>query len=97
MLPAGGEFTSRLFKSIRQDRGIAYGAHTEVWYYGPASLWLARSPVETAKTREALEVFVKKPRGLGGERPVTAEELSIAQECDVERVSFRDPAGPFHR
>jgi len=41
---------------------------------------VARAPVQTDRTRESMEEMAKEIRGILGPKPITAEELSKAQD-----------------
>jgi zinc protease len=75
----GGMFSSRLMQNIRQEKGYAYEAGSQIWAFSSFGFWLAKSPVQTDKTVEALTEFVKELRGLGGEKPITEAELESAK------------------
>jgi zinc protease len=85
-------FSSRLMQNIRQDKGYAYEAGSEIWSYRSFGFWLAKSPVQTDKTAEALAEFVKELRGLSGEKPITPEELETAKAAII-----RGYPGQFER
>jgi predicted Zn-dependent peptidase len=76
----GGGVFSRLFHSIRLDRGIAYEASSSLGTLPDYGLWIANSPVQADKTREAMATFARELRGLAGERPITPAELDAAKQ-----------------
>ena len=76
----GGGVFSRLFHSIRLDRGIAYEASSSLGTLPEYGLWTASSPVQADKTREALEAFRQELRGMAGEKPITQSELDAAKQ-----------------
>ncbi len=76
----GGGVASRLYRSIRLDRGIAYEASSSLDLLPDYGLWAANSPVQADKTREAMAAFTQELRGLAGERPITQAELEAARQ-----------------
>ena len=76
----GGGGYSRLYRDIRLQRGIAYGANAGLSILPGYGLWIAHSPVQADKTREAMAAFTKELRDLAGDRPITQEELDGAKQ-----------------
>jgi zinc protease len=76
----GGGISSRLFRSIRLDRGIAYEASSGLDTLPEYGIWSANSPVQADKTREAMAAFAQELRGISGERPITQAELDTAKQ-----------------
>jgi zinc protease len=76
----GGIYSSRLNIKIRRDKGISYGAGSELQTFSGTGMWLARSIVQLDNTRQAVSEFLKELRGIAGEKPITAEELETARE-----------------
>ena len=75
-----GEMSAnRLSENIRQQKGIAYFAASQLWHYPGLGLWVAWSPVQVDRTAVAIREFQKELRGLGGEKPITAVELDQAR------------------
>jgi zinc protease len=75
----GGQFTSRVNMNLREDKHWSYGAGTLFWDARGPRPFLAYAPVQTDKTKESIEELLKELRGIGGDRPVTAEELQAAE------------------
>jgi len=76
----GGQFTARLNKNLRQDKGYSYGYRSWFEWHRDSSLFLAGGAVQTEVTAEALKETIKELDEVKGERPVTQEEFRIAQE-----------------
>jgi zinc protease len=74
----GGTFTSRVNMNLREDKHWSYGAFTFFRDARGQRPFVVYAPVQTDKTKEALVEVGKELRGIVGERPVTAEELSRA-------------------
>ncbi|HXP62420.1 MAG TPA: insulinase family protein, partial [Dongiaceae bacterium] len=76
----GGSFTSRMNMNLREDKHWAYGAGTAVVYARGQGPFVAYAPVQTDKTKESMVEVDKELRGILGQRPITAEELTTAQK-----------------
>jgi zinc protease len=79
----GVGFFSRLYRSIRLDRGIAYDVDSTLDAVSGNGLWVANSAVQADKTREALGVFTQELRGFAGEKPITQTELDAAKQIEI--------------
>ena len=75
----GGQFVSRVNMNLREDKHWSYGASTVLLGTSGPRPYLGFAPVQADKTKEALAEFIKEVRGIRGERPVTADELAMAQ------------------
>jgi zinc protease len=71
----GGKFTSRLNANLREDKGYTYGAGSFFFFVKGLGPFLAYTQVQSEVTKESLVEMVKEFRGIGGEIPVTEEEL----------------------
>jgi zinc protease len=75
----GGLFTSRINMNLREDKHWSYGAFTLVWDARAQRPFIAIAPVQTDKTKESLQEVIGELRGVRGDRPVTTQELEMAQ------------------
>ena len=75
----GGMFGSRLNMNLREEKHWSYGARSLLWDARGQRPFLAVAPVQTDKTKESLEEMNKEFRGILGDHPVTADELSRVQ------------------
>jgi zinc protease len=75
----GGAFTSRLNMNLREDKHWSYGARAAVWSARGPQVFSAYAGVQTDKTAESVAEFVKELNDILGGRPITADELSRAQ------------------
>lgn len=73
----GGEFTSRVNMNLREDKGWAYGAYTFTTGARGQRMWLVYAPVQTDKTKESIAELGREFTAYLGDRPATAEELSL--------------------
>ena len=75
----GGQFTARLNKNLRQEKGYSYGYHSGIqWNQGP-SLLSAGGSVQTAVTQESVAETLREFNDVHGARPITQEELDVAK------------------
>jgi zinc protease len=75
----GGQFVSRLNMNLREDKHWSYGAFTLIWDARGQRPFIAYAPVQTDKTKESMIEVDRELRGILGNKPVTADELSKAQ------------------
>ncbi len=75
----GGTFTSRVNMNLREDKHWSYGAGSIVWDARGQRLFFVYAPVQTDKTKESMTEVSKELQGIRSDKPVTAEELSQAQ------------------
>jgi zinc protease len=76
----GGSFISRINMNLREDKHWAYGAGGFLVDARGQRPYLFYAPVQADKTRESMQELLKEIRGIRGERPVGAEELSGAKD-----------------
>ncbi|MES2106327.1 MAG: pitrilysin family protein [Pseudomonadota bacterium] len=79
----GGTFSARINMNLREDKHWAYGAYSYIYPAVGQRPYLSTSPVQTDKTREALQELVKEYANVAGAKPITAEELKDAQTNDT--------------
>jgi zinc protease len=82
----GGDFGGRMNMNLREDKHWAYGAYTLLFGAVGQRPFLVYAPVETDKTKEALEEVNKELRGIHGSNPATAEELSRVKKSETLRL-----------
>jgi zinc protease len=76
----GGQFISRLNMNLREDKHWSYGAGTIFFDARGPRPFIAYAPVQTDKTKESVAEIAKELKGIGADRPVTAEELQTAKD-----------------
>ena len=74
----GGAATNRLFKTLRSQQGLTYGASSELECNRFSGIWVAKTSTRTSGTVQALEMILEQMKRLR-ERPVSGAELSTAQ------------------
>ena len=75
----GGQFVSRVNLNLRQDKGYTYGVRTGFELrrgLGPFSL---QTSVQSDKTVPAIREAIREIVDIRGERPATADELTMAK------------------
>ena len=79
----GGTFSSRINMNLREDKHWSYGVGSQIVPAVGQRTFLTRSPVQTDKTREALQELVREYGDMAGARPIAAPELREAQEREA--------------
>ena len=75
----GGTFGSRLNMNLREDKHWSYGARSVLLATTAQRPFINLAPVQTDKTKEALEEMRKEFKEVVGARPPTEEELDKAK------------------
>jgi predicted Zn-dependent peptidase len=77
----GGNRSSRLHQSVREDLGLAYYVYSDVDQYHDAGLLGVSAGVNIERVEKALEVTLQEHYQLAiGKNPITKEELSKAKD-----------------
>ncbi len=74
----GGSFGSRINLNLREDKGYTYGARAGFSRSRGAGMFVASAKVKADKTRASLDEIFAEIKGIGGDRPVTKQERSVA-------------------
>jgi zinc protease len=74
----GGSFSSRLYKEVREKRGLAYGVFDSLVWLNHASVLIGGTGTRAEATGEAIKVIEDEFRLMAKEGP-TAEEVSKAK------------------
>lgn len=75
----GGSFTSRINMNLREDKGWSYGARSLVLDAAGPRFFLAYAPVQSDKTAESVAEMHRELTEVLGDRPLSTDELSRAQ------------------
>jgi len=70
----GGSFTSRLNMDLREDKGWAYGASSQIRLVRETLPFLVYAPVQTDRTGDSIKAAIGDMRAFLGRQGVTAEE-----------------------
>ena len=74
----GGSFTSRLYREVREKRGLAYGVSDSLVWFNKAAVVIGGTATRSDKTSEALAIIEAETKRMAAEGP-TAEELAAAK------------------
>jgi predicted Zn-dependent peptidase len=75
----GGTFVSRINSKLREEKGFTYGVRSSFDYRRQPGPFVVQTSVQASATTEAIADIVHEIRGIGGDRPPTAAELTRAQ------------------
>ncbi len=75
----GGSFTSRLYKEIREERGLAYSVYTFLAPFDHAAVFLGGTATRADRADETLKLIDQEIRHMAESGP-TEEELSKAKK-----------------
>jgi zinc protease len=79
----GGAFGSRINSNLREDKHWSYGSASRLRDARAQRPFYAVAPVQTDKTKESMMEVNKELRGVVGNRPFTADELSKIQSNET--------------
>ena len=74
----GGSFSSRLYREVREVRGLAYGVNTHLAWYERAAVMMGGTATRADATGETIDVIDAEFRRMAAEGP-TEEELTKAK------------------
>jgi zinc protease len=74
----GGSFSSRLYREVRETRGLAYGVNTSLLWFKNAAVVLGGTATRADRTADALSVIEQETKRMAAQGP-TAEELEAAK------------------
>jgi zinc protease len=74
----GGSFSSRLYREVREKRGLAYGVSNSLVWFRHAAVVLGGTATRADATAEALAVIEQETKRMAETGP-TAEELATAK------------------
>jgi zinc protease len=75
---AGGSFTSRLYREVREKRGLAYGVSDSLLWLDNAAVVIGGTATRSDKTGEALAIIEAETKRMAAEGP-TADEMAAAK------------------
>ena len=75
----GGTFSSRLYREVREKRGLAYGVSESLVWFKSAALYLGGTATRADRTADALAIIEAETRRIAEEGP-TADELVAAKD-----------------
>ncbi|MFZ0102256.1 MAG: pitrilysin family protein [Pseudolabrys sp.] len=74
----GGSFSSRLYREVREKRGLAYGVNSSLAWFRHAAVVIGGTATRADRTADALAVIEQDTKRMAAEGP-TAEELEAAK------------------
>lgn len=74
----GGPATNRLFKALRSQQGLTYGASSDLVCHQPLGNWVAKTFTRTAETGKSLQLVLEQLNRLR-DIPISEQELDAAQ------------------
>ncbi len=74
----GGSFSSRLYKEVREKRGLAYGVSNSLVWFKNAAIMMGGTATRADRTGEALSIIEAETRRMANEGPA-ADELEAAK------------------
>jgi zinc protease len=74
----GGSFSSRLYREVREKRGLAYGVSTSLVWFRNAAVVLGGTATRSDRTADALAVIEHEIKRMAAEGP-TQDELDAAK------------------
>ncbi|MGE0565124.1 MAG: M16 family metallopeptidase [Pseudolabrys sp.] len=74
----GGSFSSRLYREVREKRGLAYGVSDSLIWFRRAAVVVGGTATRADRTREAISVIETEIKRMADEGP-TPEELAKAK------------------
>jgi zinc protease len=75
----GGSFSSRLYKEVREKRGLAYGVSDNLVWFRRAAVVIGGTATRADRTADALRVIEHEIKRMAADGP-TAEELQEAKD-----------------
>jgi predicted Zn-dependent peptidase len=75
----GDGTSSRLFRTIREDRGLAYSVGSSVIRYTDTGLWMVYAGTSSKQEAEVSGLLEREIERLAEERTVDADELALAK------------------
>ncbi len=82
----GGAFVSRINMNLREDKHWSYGSQSVFIGTKAQRPFFVFAPVQTDKTREAMTEILGELRGIIRDKPVTEDELAMAQSSKTLRL-----------
>jgi len=74
----GGPASNRLFKALRGQKGLTYGASSDLICHRSSGTWLVKTFTRTPETAKTLQMALEEMDRLR-DHPITVQELETAQ------------------
>ena len=69
----GGDFTSRLYREVREKRGLAYGVYDSLVWFNHAAVLIGSTATRDDRTGDALKIIEHEITGMAAQGPTKAE------------------------
>ncbi|SEP64682.1 zinc protease [Faunimonas pinastri] len=84
----GGTFSSRMFKEVREKRGLSYSVGTGLVPLEHSGAWIGSAATRTDKARTAIDVMLEQAGDVAASGP-TDEELAKAKQYLIGNYALR--------
>jgi zinc protease len=84
----GGVFSARLFREVREKRGLAYSVHSQLITFDHSALFSGGTSTKNERAAESLQVIEEEIEKLAQDGP-SAEELDKAQKYLIGSYALR--------
>ncbi len=84
----GGVFSARLFREVREKRGLAYSAYSQLVTYDHGAMLVGSTSTKNERAGESMEVIANEIRSLAETGP-TEEELDKAKKYLIGSYALR--------
>ncbi len=79
----------RLYKEVRDARGLAYSAYASVSPGPTSGMFLAGADTKPATAGKAIEAILQILEQTAGPKPISLPEISLAADMSVNSFAFR--------
>jgi predicted Zn-dependent peptidase len=83
----GENMSSRLFQSLREDRGLVYSVYSQPSFFVDAGDLVISAGMDTGNLREVLRLILRELRSLT-RRPLTARQLASAKDYVLGQIDL---------
>lgn len=83
----GANMSSRLFREVREERGLAYEIGTSLKFFQDTGAFIVHAGIDNRRVREALEVILRQLKEIRDQR-VNAQELNRAKEYYIGQLTL---------
>lgn len=90
----GVSFTSRLFKEVREKRGLCYHVRSSSDNWADTGYWSVYAGVATVKVEEAIKAILQE-LALASHKGVTEEEIAVAKKRLKTMLAFKSEDPEF--
>lgn len=84
----GGVFSSRLFREVREKRGLAYSVYSQLVPFNHAGLYIGGTSTKNERVKESLDIIGQEIASLAKDGP-NEEELATARKYLIGSYALR--------